>query len=132
MKKLTFESFIKDWFLYPLDKKEQLITTNKLLNQDKSASLNNQAIYSEDWLLFSIKTNLSGVKPLEIRTTPLATGEKIYVVGWTRKMEEGSQRVYEFEYIDAFLVKKRGFFCGNSYFYRVTITTQIIINMIVT
>jgi len=98
MKTLTFENHIKDWILYPLDKKTQVVVTDKLLNENKSELLNDKSTYNEDWLLFSIKTNHSMVKPLELRTTPLAPGEKVYVVGWTRKMEEGNQRVYEFEY----------------------------------
>lgn len=98
MKTLTFENYIRNWILYPLDKKEQLVITDKLLNENKSASLNDNSIYHQDWLLFSIKTNHSNVKPLELRKTPLTPGEKLYVIGWTRKMETGSQRVYEFEY----------------------------------
>jgi len=98
MKKLTLDNYVKSWMLYPLDKKEQLVVTDKLLNENKSESLNSQSTYNEDWLLFSIKTNKSNVKPLELRITPLVLGEKLYVIGWTRKMEEGSQRVYEFEY----------------------------------
>ncbi|MNK70980.1 Trypsin [compost metagenome] len=98
MKKLVFENDIKYWILYPLDKREQLVITDKLLNENKLEALNDQATYNEDWLLFSVKTNKSNVKPLEIRTSPLTIGEKLYVIGWTRKMEEGSQRVYEFEY----------------------------------
>lgn len=98
MKTLTFENQIKEWSLYPLDKKTQVVVTGKLLNENKSESLKDPSTYSEDWLLFSIKTNRSTVKPLELRTTPLVPGEKVYVIGWTRKMEEGSQRVYEFEY----------------------------------
>lgn len=98
MKTLWFENYIKSWVLYPLDKKDQVVTTDKLLNEDKSKSLSDNATYQQDWLLFSIKSNHSKVKPLEIRTTPLTRGEKVYVPGWTRKMEEGSQRVYEFEY----------------------------------
>lgn len=98
MKTLAFENHIKNWSLYPLEQKDQLVVTNQLLNENKSASLDAQSTYQEDWLLFSIKTNHSKVKPLELRTTPLNPGEKLYVVGWTRKMEQGSQRVYEFEY----------------------------------
>jgi len=98
MKTLVFENYIKNWILYPLDKKEQLVVTDKLLNENNSASLNDPSTYHEDWLLFSIRTNHSNVTPLELRTTPLTPGEKLYVIGWTRKMEKGSQRVYEFEY----------------------------------
>jgi len=98
MKTLTFENYIKEWILYPLDKKEEFVTTDKLLNENKKALLADRSTYDEDWLLFSIKTNRSRVKPLELRSTPLTPGEKLYVIGWTRKMETGSQRVYEFEY----------------------------------
>ena len=98
MKTLTFNNFIKNWSLYPLDNKDQLVTTDQLLNENKSESLDNASTYHQDWLLFSIKTNHANVKPLEVRTTPLVPGEKLYALGWTRKMEQGSQRVYEFEY----------------------------------
>jgi len=98
MKTLTFENHLKDWILYPLDKKDELVITGKLLNENKLEGLDDQATYNQDWLLFSIKKNQSQVKPLTLRTTPLAPGEKLYVIGWTRKMEDGPQRVYEFEY----------------------------------
>ncbi|KQN34449.1 hypothetical protein ASE92_12690 [Pedobacter sp. Leaf41] len=45
-----------------------------------------------------IKQNKTQVTALEIRDTPLNEGEKLYVVCWTRKIESGLQRVYEFEY----------------------------------
>ena len=98
MKMLTFENYIKNWILHPLGKEKEQVITDKLLNENKSESLDKKDTYDEDWLLFSIKSNYSTVKPLELRTTPLLTGEKLYVIGWTRKIEAGNQRVYEFEY----------------------------------
>lgn len=98
MKTLTFENNIKSWSLYPLENKSEIVTCGKLLNENKSEDLDAKATYDNDWLVFLIKENLSKVKPIEIRTTPLIVGEKLYVVGWTRKMESGKQRVYEFEY----------------------------------
>jgi len=98
MKALSFDGFIKNWVLFPLDKKDDTIITSKLLNQNTAASLDDKAIYDNDWLVFSIQSNHSTVKPLQARTTPLVPGEKLYVIGWTRKMETGKQRVYEFEY----------------------------------
>lgn len=98
MQTLNFENQVKSWTLFPLDKKDQLVVTGKLLNEDKSASLDESSTYQQDWLLFSLKSNHAKVKPLAIRTTPLIPGEKCYVIGWTRKIETGSQRVYEFEY----------------------------------
>ncbi|WP_281336093.1 trypsin-like serine protease [Flavobacterium eburneipallidum] len=98
MKTLSFENNIKSWSLYPLENKSELVTCDKLLNENKSENLEAKSTYDNDWLVFSIKENSSKVKPLQIRTTPLIAGEKIYVVGWTRTMESGKQRVYEFEY----------------------------------
>lgn len=98
MKTLSFENNIKSWSLYPLENKSELVVCDKLLNENKSENLKDESIYDNDWLVFSIKENSSKVKPLQMRTTPLNVGEKIYVVGWTRKMETGKQRVYEFEY----------------------------------
>lgn len=98
MTTLVLDNSIKKWAFYPLDKKDELIVADKLLNENSAENLDDKSTYDEDWLLFSVKTNKSNVKPLELRTTPLTPGEKLFVIGWTRKMEEGSQRVYEFEY----------------------------------
>jgi len=98
MKTLSFENNIKFWSLYPLENKSEIVICDKLLNEDKSELLEAKSTYENDWLIFSIKENHSKITPLQIRTTPLIAGEKLYVVGWTRKMESGKQRVYEFEY----------------------------------
>lgn len=98
MKTLTFENHIKSWSMYPLENPSEIVICNKLLNENKTENLDAKSTYDNDWLVFSIKGNESKVKPLQIRTSPLIAGEKIYVVGWTRKMETGKQRVYEFEY----------------------------------
>jgi len=98
MNTLTLENNIKSWSLYPLDKKTEIVVCDKLLNENKSEQLEAKSNYKNDWLVFSIKKNNSKVKVLEARTSPLVFGEKLYVIGWTRTMEEGPQRVYEFEY----------------------------------
>jgi len=98
MNSLSFENNIQSWSLYPLNHKSEIVTCNALLNEDKFQSLEAKSTYQNDWLIFSIKQNSSKVKPLQIRSTPLVQGEKLYVIGWTRTMEEGAQRVYEFEY----------------------------------
>lgn len=98
MKTLSFENNIKSWSLYPLENKSETVICDKLLNENKSEILEAKSTYENDWLLFSIKENHSKIKPLHLRTTPLIAGEKLYAVGWTRKMESGKQRVYEFEY----------------------------------
>ncbi|MFD2163177.1 serine protease [Paradesertivirga mongoliensis] len=98
MKRLVLNGSVKSWSLYPLDDVGRSVKTGKLLNEDLTESLDAKSSYNEDWLVFSIQSNNAIVKPLEIRTSPLNKGEKLYVVGWTRKMEGGAQRVYEFEY----------------------------------
>lgn len=98
MKYLTIDGFIKDWSFRQLSKDDECVVAEKLLNQDLSEILSSKTVFQNDWLVFSIKSNKSIVKPLEFRETPLKKGEKLYVVGWTRKMKEGDQRIYEFEY----------------------------------
>lgn len=98
MKVLSFDNHIKSWSFYVLDKKNELVTTDTLLNTNKSESLDEKSSYVNDWLVFSVKSNNSNAKILKIRETPPKAGEKLYAVGWTRTMENGSQRVYEFEY----------------------------------
>ncbi|RZK18744.1 MAG: hypothetical protein EOO43_12280, partial [Flavobacterium sp.] len=98
MKGVSFDSGIKKWSLFPLSKPSENIVVEKLLNENKNETITEKATYEDDWLIFALKENHSNVKPLEIRETPLIRGEKLFVVGWTRKMESGEQRVYEFEY----------------------------------
>ncbi|HEX7870913.1 MAG TPA: hypothetical protein VF455_12450, partial [Chryseobacterium sp.] len=76
----------------------ELVRTDSLLNESKSENLDDKSSYNNYWLVFSIKNNDTKVKALSIRKTPLTVGEKLYVIGWTRTMESGPQRVYEFEY----------------------------------
>lgn len=99
MTTLSFDKIIKGWSLYPLDKKGEDVITDSLLNENKEERLADKSTYTDDWLVFSLKENHSKAKALEARTTPLVPGEKLYVIGWTRKMESGKQRVYEFEYL---------------------------------
>lgn len=98
MTTLSFGTVIKEWSLFPLEKQNEQVVTGTLINEDKTQLLEDKSTYNDDWLIFSIKTNQTNVKALEVRTTALIPGEKLYVIGWTRKMESGPQRVYEFEY----------------------------------
>ena len=99
MTALSFDQVIKSWSMFPLDRKEALVVTQSLLNENKAELLADKSTYTNDWLLFSISANHAKIKPLEARTSPLVAGEKLYVVGWTRHVENGPQRVYEFEYV---------------------------------
>ena len=96
---LTLDNFIKNWTMSPLNKGNEVIFTDKLLNEDKKESLKrSNTLHEKDWLVFSIKGNSTNVIPLEFREKLLVKGEKFYAIGWTRHMKEGNQRVYEFEY----------------------------------
>jgi len=98
MNSVSFGSSIKAWSLFSLSSPQQVVVTDKLLNENRTEALKDKSTYDEDWLVFSLQSNRATVKPLEIRTAPLTPGEKLYVVGWTRHMESGPQRVYEFTY----------------------------------
>lgn len=98
IKNLSLENFIKSWTMSALTRENEMVVTDKLLNEDKSESLKSKEALKKDWLVFSIKENNANVIPVEFREKPLVKGEKLYVVGWTRHMKEGDQRVYEFKY----------------------------------
>jgi hypothetical protein len=94
----SFDVFIKNWVMFPLDQKEDTILISKLLNRDADSLLNERPIYENDWLIFSIQWNHSTVKPLQVRTTPLKPGEILYVIGYTGKLESVNPEVFKFEY----------------------------------
>lgn len=97
-KSLIIENFVKKWTMTPLNNENEVVVVDKLLNENKEENLKSKKIYEKDWLLFSIKENKTNVIPLEFREKPLIKGEKLFVVGWTRHMKGGNQRVYEFEF----------------------------------
>jgi hypothetical protein len=98
LKNLSLENFIIKWKMSPLNKKDEVVVVDQLLNEDKHESLKSKTLYEKDWLVFSIIENRANVVPLEFRDKPLVKGEKLYAIGWTRHMKEGNQRVYEFEF----------------------------------
>jgi len=110
LKNLTFDNFIKKWTMSPLNNESETVIIDQLLNEDTTEILKSDTLFKKDWLVFSIKENRSKVIPLEFRDTPLVKGEKLYIIGWTRHMTEGAQRVYEFEFYKTngthFLMKK--------------------------
>jgi len=98
MKYLSLDGYVKRWTLRPLNNETENVVVDALLNEDKKVTLRSRQIFMDDWLVFTIKENNSNAQPVEFRETPLKKGERLYVVGWTRHMSEGEQRVYEFEY----------------------------------
>lgn len=99
----NFENGLKQWTMYPKDKRNQTVIMDKLLNEDKTDTLSfdfmeRHDLTYNDYLIFSIKQNNSKIKPLEIRKTKLKVGEILYVIGWTYSDTEGEQRVYKYSY----------------------------------
>ena len=102
----SFQGRLKQWAMYPKDKKEQKVIMDRLLNEDIRDSIglgyiNKNWDNFNDWLIFNIKENNSNVKPLKIRKTELKKGEKVFVIGWTYIDFQGEQRIYEYEYYNS-------------------------------
>jgi len=97
-KNLTLENVVKTWTMSPLNKEDEIVLVDKLLNEDKNERVKPENFREKDWLVFSIKENKAKVNPLVFREKSLKKGEKLYAIGWTRNMKEGDQRVYEFEF----------------------------------
>jgi len=69
-KNLTLDNFIKRWTMSPLNKDNEVLIVDQLLNEDKRESLKSKTLNEKDWLVFSIKENSTNVVPLEFRETP--------------------------------------------------------------
>lgn len=104
MKTTNFENGLKQWKMYPRDKKDQIVISETLLNEDKVDSVNfdyigrNWYTYN-DYLVFKISTNNANVTPVKIRKAKPKAGEHFFVVGWSYWDTEGEQRIYEYEYV---------------------------------
>lgn len=95
---VCLEGQLKEWTMFSKQTRTETVTLGALLNEDRKEKLSSARSSETDWLVFQIKTNASQVQPLEIRTTPLKPGEKVFVVGWTNGQTNGPQRTYEYEY----------------------------------
>ncbi|MFK8056697.1 MAG: serine protease [Saprospiraceae bacterium] len=103
MKFVDFEGELKEWRMHPKDDSTSYVSMGKLLNPNRKDSLTWSYLDSnwdtyDDWLVFSVKENNAKHKPLPFRTTPLAKGEQLFIVGWSYGDKTGSQRVYEYTY----------------------------------
>lgn len=65
---VSFGNSIKSWSLFLLNNEAHQVVTNRLLNENPAEALEDKATYDDDWLVFSLRSNHSGVKPLEVRT----------------------------------------------------------------
>jgi hypothetical protein len=103
MKTTNFENGLKQWIMYPKDKKNETVIMGELLNPDKTDSLDwgykerHDDTYN-DFLIFKIKTNNSKIKPVELRKTKPKVGDILYDIGWTYADTDGEQRIYKYSY----------------------------------
>ena len=102
MQTTNFENELKQWTMYPRDKKEQTVIIGRLLNENRTDSLswdyyfNNFFSYT-DWLVFDIDENNSDIQPIEISNHSPAIGDTVFAIGWTYEDTLGEQRVYSYK-----------------------------------
>ncbi len=97
MTSVDFAGELKNWKMYDKNNTTDYLIVDQMLNADRKEQLNWQTL-KNDWLVFSIKQNKTDNKPLSFRTTPLITGEQLFVVGWSYQDKEGPQRTYHYEF----------------------------------
>ena len=104
MKTTNFEGTLKEWRMYPRDKKEQTVIMGELLNTDATDSLNwnyfRNAKDYHDFLIFKVKENNSEIIPLELSTKKPKKGDILYNIGWSYKDEQGPQRIYKYSFLN--------------------------------
>ena len=84
--------------MFPKDSPDDVVVVDELVNEDADEPLEGIPS-SRDWLLFTIKDRSDEVQPLRFRSTPLESGETVFVVGWKYSDKDGPQRIYEGRYL---------------------------------
>ena len=98
MDSVHFEGTLDEWVMYPKDSPGDKVVVDRLINEDRSESID-EIPTGKDWLLFTVKERSKKIQPLELRTTPLEPGEKIYVTGWRYTETDCPQTVYEGRFV---------------------------------
>ncbi|MFK8007294.1 MAG: serine protease [Saprospiraceae bacterium] len=97
MKVIDFGDELEEWRMNSKNDTSKFVILDKLLNASRTDLLNWDSM-TDDWLIFSIKENSTNHLPLQFRKKPLIVGEKLFIIGWSYKDEDGAQRVYEYKY----------------------------------
>jgi len=100
MKYVHFEGGLKEWRMHRKDDTTKYLITGLLLNENRDELIGEINVDS-DYLVFKIKENHTGVKPVQLRKTEIRQGEDIFLVGWTFADKVGAQRVYKTKYYKA-------------------------------
>jgi hypothetical protein len=92
---------LKEWRIHPNKNSNSYVTVGKLLNADKTELIDEKILF-KDWLVFEVKNNSSNLAVLELRDTPLESGELLTAYGCTYdKQETCSQDEYQGKFIEA-------------------------------
>lgn len=97
MKTVDFSGELKQWKMFDRNDASNYLILNRLINTNNNEKLEWESL-ENDWLVFSIKDNMTQYKPLTFRASPLSKGEALFVVGWAYEDKAGPQRRYQFEY----------------------------------
>ncbi len=110
---------VKNWRMHLKNDTTRYLITERLINADKKEKISEWNT-DQDYLVFTIKENHTGLKALKLSPNLLKRGDKVDKVGWAFKDREGPQRIYNSEFFrysgNAMLVKdaKREIQAGTS------------------
>ncbi len=98
MDSVSFKDTLQNWKMYPKNNSADMVIVDKLINENRDEPIE-EVPPEKDWLLFSIKDRSENIQPLKFRTEPFQHGEKVYIVGWRYTDKDGTQRIYEGNYV---------------------------------
>lgn len=98
MDSVSFKDTLKSWKMYPKNNSADMVIVDTLINENRDEPIE-EVPPEKDWLLFSIKDKSENIQPLKFRTEPFQHGEKVYIVGWRYTDKDGTQRIYEGNYV---------------------------------
>jgi hypothetical protein len=81
-KMVQINAELKQWTMKPKGNATDSVVIDKLLNEDNTEILEGpgSTILERDWIVFSVKSVSPNIHPLKPRYTPVAAGEKVYMI----------------------------------------------------
>jgi hypothetical protein len=92
MSTVSFRGTLGTWKMFPKDAPSSITVVDKLINENDNESLEHIPP-RKDWLLFTVREYPDNMQPLRLRSTPLESGQAVFIIGW-RYTDEGSQKIY--------------------------------------
>jgi len=97
MSAVSFRGTLKEWRMFPKDRPANITVVDRLINEQDEESLE-RIPTGKDWLLFTVREYPANMQPLRLRSTPLESGETVFIIGW-RYTDEGSQNIYRGKFV---------------------------------